>query len=103
MLRLALARPARPDLKPTVMKRCDFPRAPDALALAEAAIRHVVPPDVGLRPRTFQARRVVLAADDERPDVVVALASHPAFAERQVQIHAMLVLRAVVVEPSPRA
>ena len=44
-------------MKATVAEDIDFPRAPDAFALAEAAVEHVVRADVTFGPVTFAASR----------------------------------------------
>ena len=46
--------------------------------------------------------RVVLAEDREAAHVIVAIAGHFARREHKAQVHAMLVLRAVIVKARPR-
>src|SRR6266576_3097383 len=96
--RFTFAESFRPDVEAAVAVRRDFPRAPNTLALAEAAIKNAVRADVGFRPPALERLGIILATDGEAPDIVVAVAAYLAARERKVQVHAVLVLRAVIVE-----
>lgn len=95
-------RQPRPDIETTMIKRRDFPRTPDALAFAETAIKHIVAARISFGPPTFARLNVILTPHGERADIIVAFTGEPAFRERELQIHTMFVLRAVVVKTSPR-
>lgn len=92
----------RPDIETTMIKRSDFPRTPDTLAFAKTAIEHIVTAGVGFGPPTFARLNVILTPHGERADIIVARTGEPAFRERELQVHTMFVLRAVVVKTSPR-
>src|SRR6185436_16086323 len=98
----SFAEALRPDVKPTVRKEADFPRAPDAFALAKAAIRHVVSAHVSFRPGTLQGLLVVLAVDHKAADVIVAIATQLAGGKGKVHVHAVLFFRTVIVKTRPR-
>src|SRR6266511_986860 len=99
----AFARGAGPDNKSAMAINSNLPRAPDAFALAKAAIEHIVRARIRLRPITFATLCVVAAVDDERPDIIFSGAGDDRVGEREMQIHAMLVARLVIVEAHPRA
>jgi hypothetical protein len=90
-------------MKTAVVIISDFPSAPNAFAFAEAAIKNIMAADVRFGPMAFGTRRAILTLDYKRPDVVVAFTGNTAIAERQMHIHAMLILRLVIIEPGPRA
>jgi len=96
------ARAFWPDVEAAMIQRADVPRTPYALAFAEATIENTVRAGVGFGPRTFQRLRAVIAANLEPAHVVVAVAAHFASGEREVEVHAVLVLRAVIVKARPR-
>jgi len=73
-LRFTVAEVARPDVKASVGEKRNFPCAPDAFTFTETAIGNVVPAEVGLGPITLAAGSVVVTANREAPDVVIAVA-----------------------------
>ena len=59
--------------------------------------------EISFRPVTFGRRGAVFALHDKSAHVIIAFACNPAVGERKVQVHAMFVLRLVIVETGPGA
>jgi hypothetical protein len=97
-----LARLARPDVEAAMGPRGDLPRAPNPLALPEAAIENIVRAQIALGPVTLAAGSVVTAFDEEPANVINTIASHVAARECKQEVHPMPVPRAIIVEPRPR-
>src|SRR5262249_17780186 len=92
-----------PDIKTAVILDPDFPGAPDALALAKAAVKNVVPADIALGPMTLEVGGVVPALDQEPADIVVSVPADGTLREGQVQIHTVTISGTIVIKPGPRA
>src|SRR6266567_6661025 len=92
----------RPDMKTTGITP-QFPKSPNPLAFAEAAIVNVVCADVGFRPVTLAVCVIKTAGNKEESYVVTSIPGNDVVSESQNKIHPMFSrARAVVVKAGPR-
>ena len=89
-------------MKAAVIADGDFPRAPDAFAFAEPAIKDIMGADIALDPVALARICFVAAFDEESPDIIIALAGHETVGKGQIQIHPVPVTRTVIIKPDPR-
>src|SRR5439155_8374510 len=87
VMRLTLLCTARPNMKAAVIADGDFPRAPDAFAFAEPAIKDIMRADIALDPVALASSCFVAAFDEESPDIIIALAGHETAGKGRIQIH----------------
>jgi len=93
---VSLGLPFRPNVE-SAAHQYHLPRSPDAFALSEASIKHIVRADVRLGPVAFPVHDIVLTADDEAANVIDPLADHLSIRELQLEIHPMTVTHEIVV------
>ena len=79
----------------------DFPRAPNSFSFAETAIEDIMRTEIRFGPMTLRALRRVFTLDYKRSHVVIALAVYAAIGERKMKVHAMFILRRVIVKAGP--
>ena len=94
---------ARPDVKPAVVHDPNLPGAPNAFALTEAAIEHLVRPKVAFGPVTLARRAVITAADEKAADIVHSVTTQASVGKVQMQLHAVPVPGPVIVKTLPGA
>ena len=82
--------------------KVNFPRSPDAFALAETVVIDIVRSRVGLHPVTLAFSGIVAAIDHETADIVDPVADYSPLVELEVQVHPMFVGWRVIVKPGPR-
>src|SRR5581483_927221 len=97
-------RSARPNVKAAVGEIADFPAAPNALILAEAAIKNIMAAEVGLCPMALAGSRIVAAFDEKSAHVIDPVAADASARKGKPEFHPMpMAAGNVVVEPRPRS
>src|ERR1700704_5914458 len=85
----AFAGLAGPDVKTAMGKEVDLPRTPNSFAFAEAAVEHIVLAEITFGPGTLRINGVVAPFDEERADIIGAIAGDGAGCERKLEFHPM--------------
>jgi hypothetical protein len=94
---------SRPNMEPAADEVGDFPCSPNALALAQTAVKDIVYPHVTFGSITLFRIGIVAASDEKSTDVINAIASHRTVDERQLKINTVPIPRAIIVETNPWA
>jgi hypothetical protein len=89
-------------MEPAAGEVVDFPRSPDAHALAKATVEDIVRLHVTLGPIALFVTGIVAASDEKPTDVINAIASHRTVGEHELKIHAVPIPRAIIVKSNPR-